>query len=137
MQDLELLYDGVEDLVNIMESIWNQDAKEFKKNTSGNSIIKLQKRINIPGVNQGNLSNLFDKILSEQFTKEEIDRINKMIEQDNYSYLVLFEINKELFSLRSYLIEIYNQNIDLNINKVIRTSLIDIDLSVSLIEKLQ
>lgn len=64
-------------------------------------------------------------------------RINKMIEQDNYSYLVLFEINKELFSLRSYLIEIYNQNINLNINKVIRMSLIDIDLSVSLIEKLQ
>ena len=31
LQDLELLYDGVEDLVNIMESIWNQDAKEIKK----------------------------------------------------------------------------------------------------------
>ena len=31
LQDLKLLYDSVEDLVNIMESIWNQDAKEIKK----------------------------------------------------------------------------------------------------------
>lgn len=94
----------------------NEYAKEFKKNTSGNSIIKLQKRINIPGVNQGNLSNLFDKILSEQFTKEEIDRINKMIEtntiideNDNVILIKKYNIFREGTGYAPVLVEELNE----------------------------
>lgn len=65
------------------------------------------------------------------------NRINKMIEEDNYSYLILFEINKNFISLQSYLIEVYNENINLNINKIIRTCLIDIDICINTINKLQ
>ena len=65
------------------------------------------------------------------------NRINKMIEEDNYSYFILFEINKNFISLRSYLIEVYNENINLNINKIIRTCLINVDICVDTIKKLQ
>ena len=65
------------------------------------------------------------------------NRINKMIEEDNYSYLILFEINKNFISLRSYLIEVYNENINLNINKIIRTCLINVDICVDTIKKFQ
>lgn len=67
LKDLELLYNGVEDLVNMMESIWNQDAKEIKK--IAEEEIKRE----------------------EEKKKKEKEEIKRREEEFNYQY----EINKE------------------------------------------
>ena len=83
LQDLELLYEGVEDLVNIMENIWNQDSKEIKE---------IAEEIREEERKRMEEENIYQSKINEE--KEEAKRIKETL-YDNIENETLYEILKE------------------------------------------